>query len=69
MFIGSLEIIIRNAVRLQRLTEDILDVQKIESNTLQLNKENLDLNALNSDLVGDCKKQLLNRKKEGISLT
>jgi two-component system, OmpR family, sensor histidine kinase VicK len=68
MFIGSLDIIIRNAIRLQSLTEDILDVQKIESNTLQLNKESLDLNALISDLVADYKKQLLNEKKECISL-
>jgi signal transduction histidine kinase len=55
-------------LRLQSLTEDILDVQKIESNTLQLNKENLDLNTLISDLVADYKKQLVNEKKEGISL-
>ena len=68
IFIGSLDIIIRNAIKLQSLTEDILDVQKIESNTLQLNKENLDLNALISDLVADYKKQLVNEKKEGISL-
>ncbi len=68
MHIGSLDIIIRNAMRLQRLTEDILDVQKIESHTLQLNKEGLDVNALISDLVADYKKQLLNEKKEGISL-
>jgi two-component system sensor histidine kinase VicK len=68
MFIDTLDIVIRNAIRLQSLTEDILDVQKIESNTLQLNKENLDLNTLISDLVADYKKQLLNEKKEGISL-
>ena len=67
-FIDALDIVIRNAIRLQSLTEDILDVQKIESNTLQLNKESLDLNALISDLVSNYKKQLLNEKKEGISL-
>jgi two-component system sensor histidine kinase VicK len=44
--IGFLDIIIRNANRLQRLTEDILDVQKIESRTLKLNKERFDLNDL-----------------------
>jgi signal transduction histidine kinase len=66
MFIDSLDIIIRNAIRLQRLTEDILDVQKIESNTLQLKKVRIDLNALISDLVADCRKQLLNEKKESI---
>jgi signal transduction histidine kinase len=62
MIIDALDIVIRNAIRLQNLTEDILDVQKIESNTLQLNKESLDLNALISDLVGDYKKQLLNER-------
>ena len=68
MFIDSLDIIVRNAIRLRRLTEDILDVQKIESHTLQLNIESLDLNALISDLVADYRKQLLNEKKEGIRL-
>ena len=68
MFIESLDIIVRNAIRLQRLTEDILDVQKIESNTLQLNIESLDLNALISDLVADYRKRLLNERKEGIRL-
>jgi signal transduction histidine kinase len=68
MFIDSLDIIVRNAIRLRRLTEDILDVQKIESHTLQLNIESLDLNALISDLVTDYRKQLLNEKKEGIRL-
>jgi hypothetical protein len=49
MFIDSLDIIVRNAIRLRRPTEGILDVQKIESHTLQLNIESLDLNALISD--------------------
>ncbi|HJU96173.1 MAG TPA: histidine kinase dimerization/phospho-acceptor domain-containing protein, partial [Nitrososphaera sp.] len=39
-----LEIILRNANRLHQLTEDILDVTRIESNTLQLRKERLNLN-------------------------
>jgi signal transduction histidine kinase len=68
MFIDSLDIIVRNAIRLRRLTEDILDVQKIQSHTLQVNIESLDLNALISDLVADYRKQLLNEKKEGIRL-
>jgi signal transduction histidine kinase len=68
MFIDSLDIIVRNAIRLQRLTGDILDVHKIESHTLQLNIESLDLNALISDLVADYRKQLLNEKKAGIRL-
>lgn len=34
-----LEIIARNAKRLQRLTEDILDITRIEGRILKLNKE------------------------------
>lgn len=32
----SLDIIVRNATRLQRLTEDILDVQRIESQNITI---------------------------------
>jgi two-component system, OmpR family, sensor histidine kinase VicK len=39
-----LEIILRNANRLHQLTEDILDVTRIESNTLKLRKERFNLN-------------------------
>ena len=56
--IGFLDIIVRNANRLQRLTEDILDVQKIESRTLKLNKERFDLNDLILSVVDDYKNQI-----------
>ena len=36
-----LDIIIKNTNRLKRLTEDILDVTRIESNKLYLNKESI----------------------------
>jgi signal transduction histidine kinase len=39
-----LNIVSRNAKRLQRLTEDILDVTRIESHSLKLNKEQFNLN-------------------------
>jgi signal transduction histidine kinase len=39
-----LDVIIRNAKRLLHLTEDILDVTKIESQSLKLKKERFDLN-------------------------
>jgi two-component system sensor histidine kinase VicK len=39
-----LDAIVRNARRLQRLTENILDVSKIESQSLQLKKERFSLN-------------------------
>ena len=49
----KLEVIIRNANRLQRLTEDILDVTKIESQALKLRLEKANLKDLISDIIGD----------------
>jgi two-component system, OmpR family, sensor histidine kinase VicK len=43
----------RNATRLQRLTEGILDVTKIESKTLNLHKEKFDLSDLISTIIND----------------
>ncbi|HZL23664.1 MAG TPA: ATP-binding protein [Nitrososphaeraceae archaeon] len=45
----------RNAIRLQRLSNDILDVAKIESRSLKLNKELFDLNEIISNIVEDYK--------------
>jgi signal transduction histidine kinase len=47
----------RNAARLQRLTNDILDVTRIESHTLRLNKERFDLNDLISHVIEDFRNQ------------
>jgi signal transduction histidine kinase len=47
----------RNAARLQRLTNDILDVTRIESHTLNLNKERFDLNEMISHVVEDFRNQ------------
>lgn len=41
-----LDVLIRNAKRLQRLSQDILDITMIDSNTLKLNKERISLNDL-----------------------
>ena len=43
----------RNAKRLQKLTDDILDVTRIESQTLKLNKEQFNLNDVISYIVED----------------
>jgi two-component system sensor histidine kinase VicK len=48
-----LEVINRNAKRLQRLTEDILDVTKIESQSLNLNKEQFNLNDVITSAIDD----------------
>jgi signal transduction histidine kinase len=62
--LSLLDAIYRNAIRLQRLTRDILDVTKIESNTLQLNKEVLNLNDVISNVVSDLKTQTIDRPKD-----
>jgi signal transduction histidine kinase len=49
----SIDAIHRNAKRLQRLTNNILDVSRIESQTLNLDKEVFDLNDLLSKIVED----------------
>jgi signal transduction histidine kinase len=58
--------ILRNAVRLQRLTNDILDVTRIDSNTLNLRKEQFNLDSLIAnvvqDYVGFIEKETLNVK-------
>ena len=48
-----LEIIIRNAKRLKRLTDNLLDVTKIEGRSLMLNKEKFNLNILISEVLKD----------------
>jgi signal transduction histidine kinase len=53
-----LNVISRNAKRLQQLTENILDVTKIESNWLQLNKEQFNLREIVLSAMADCKSQL-----------
>lgn len=54
--------IIRNSRRLQRLSEDILDVTRIESQTLKLTKEEFDLNDVISSIVGDYRSILLDNE-------
>lgn len=53
-----LDVIIRNAKRLQRLTDDILDVTRIENQALQINKEQFELSGVITNVISDCKNQL-----------
>ena len=48
-----IDAIIRNARRLQRLTEDILDVTRIESNSLTLNKQQFNLKDIITNTIND----------------
>ena len=53
-----LDVVIRNAKRLQRLSEDILDVTRIESQSLILNKEKFNLNDVISNAIQDHKNEI-----------
>ena len=53
-----LGVINRNAKRLQRLADSILDVTRIESNSLKLNKEKVNIHELVSDVIEDYKNQI-----------
>ena len=48
-----LDVVVRNAKKLRQLTEDVLDVTRIESNSLQLNKEEVDLEDLVLHVIHD----------------
>jgi signal transduction histidine kinase len=48
-----LEVIMRNARRLQRLSGDILDVSKIESSSLKLSKTPMELNEVIQTVIND----------------
>jgi two-component system, OmpR family, sensor histidine kinase VicK len=62
-----LEIIMRNAKRLKRLTDDILDIAKIESQYLQIQKEWFSLEDVISSLVYQHKANL-KEKEDDINL-
>jgi signal transduction histidine kinase len=63
-----LNIVSRNAKRLQRLTEDILDVTRIESQSLGLEKEKFILDDLILSIVEEYKKQIEHDSKSKIKL-
>jgi two-component system sensor histidine kinase VicK len=72
--IEEIEAIYRNAVRLQKLTNDILDVSRIEGQTLSLDIEVFNLNELVPRIVQDYKNYLrrhsdnLGDKKDPVQL-
>ena len=63
-----LNVIIRNARRLQRLTENILDVTKIENNSMKLNKEEFILSKAVLESFTDFANQLSKEQKENVKL-
>jgi two-component system, OmpR family, sensor histidine kinase VicK len=59
---NSLNLLMRNAQRLKRLSEDILDVTKIESQSLKLNKELVNLDDVILNAIQDSRNQVEKNK-------
>ena len=59
-----LQTLVRNAYRLQKLVEDILDVTKIESRIFRLNTELFDLNQVISNVVTDFENIIKNKNSK-----
>ena len=64
----SISMIARNATRLKQLSEDILDVTKIESQSLNLRKEVCDLNDIVQDGIEEHKRNQVIRSKKNIKI-
>jgi signal transduction histidine kinase len=62
-----LDAIKRNAKRLQRLTEDILDITKIESQSLQLRKQRINLNEVILGVIAEHANQI--KKVNNVNLS
>jgi signal transduction histidine kinase len=60
-----LDMVIKNARRLKQLTEDILDVTRMESHTLSLKKEQFDINDIINDVVLGFRSQIEGDNKGG----
>ena len=58
-----LDIIIRNSKRLMQLEEDILNVARIESGTLTLNKEKFNLKEMIAEILREYEQKMIQKKK------
>jgi signal transduction histidine kinase len=63
-----LDVVNRNAKRLHRLTEDLLDITRIESQSLRLKKERLKLNEIIENVVTDSQNHILKEQNHKMKL-
>jgi signal transduction histidine kinase len=63
-----IEVIRRNAIRLKRLTTNILDVTRIESQTLKLEKERFNIRDLIPNIIEDYRERIQNTTSSGVKL-
>ena len=59
-----IDVIIRNARRLRRLAENILDVTKIETQSLSIKKERFNLNNLILSIITDFRNQIAKENRD-----
>jgi two-component system, OmpR family, sensor histidine kinase VicK len=64
----TLEVITRNAKRLHRLTDDILDVTRIDSKILKLSKESVDINEVIDDVINDFRNKVEHTSDKQVKL-
>ena len=57
-----LDIIFRNSRRLLQISEDVLDVARIESGSFSLNKEKININELITDILKEYRQKIQNKK-------
>ncbi len=60
-----LDVVIRNARRLKQLTDNVLDVTKIESKSLKLNKEPINLNIVIAEVLKEYTNKIQHRNMRG----
>jgi signal transduction histidine kinase len=63
-----IEVIRRNAIRLKRLSTNILDVTRIESQTLKLEKERFNIRDLIPNIIEDYRERIQNTTSSGVKL-
>jgi K+-sensing histidine kinase KdpD len=63
-----IEVISRNAIRLQRLSAHILDATRIESQTLKLEKERFDIRDLIPTIIEDYKERIKDMTNDRVEL-
>ena len=63
-----IEVITRNAIRLQRLSAHILDATRIESQTLKLEKERFNICDLILTIIEDYKERIKNNTNDRVEL-
>ena len=64
----TLEVITRNAKRLHRLTDDILDVTRIDSKVLKLNKESVIIDEVIDNVIDDFRNKIDNTSENQVRL-